>query len=375
MIILRDIQAQIEKKLYDGKVIIVYGPRRVGKTTLVREIVAKLPPSDTRYLLCDEPDVRLALTNKTSTELISYIGKKKLVVIDEAQRVRNIGLTLKLLVDTYPEVQIIATGSSSFDLSNTITEPLTGRTWEFILYPFSAGELSKVEDRIQMSRMLERRLMYGTYPDVVLHPEQSVDALRLLTKDYLYKDVLEYQRIKNPEILEKLLQALALQIGSEVATTELGSLLGVDKKTIVSYLRILEQSYVIFTLRPFMRNRRKELTKKRKVYFYDNGIRNALLGAFNPLELRTDVGALWENYCISERIKRNQLHGLWPNQYFWRTIDGQEVDLVEDWNGQISGFEMKWSNKTKKIPKTWKTNYPSATFTHIHRENYMEFVG
>ncbi len=374
MIIQRDVQPQIEKKLFQGKVIVVYGPRRVGKTTLVRAILEKFPVEDTRYLSCDEPDVRRALTDKTSTELISYLGKKKLIVLDEAQRVRNIGLTLKLLVDTAPTIQIIATGSSSFDLSNKIIEPLTGRTYEFFVYPFSASELSKHGSDIEENRLLETRLIYGTYPDVVTHPEIAADTIRRITRDYLYKDVLEYQRIKNPDVLEKLLQALALQIGNEVSTTELASLLGVDKKTISSYLRILEQSFVIFTRRPFVRNRRKELTKKCKVYFYDTGIRNALLGAYNTLDLRTDGGALWENYCMSERMKRNLKHDVWPNQFFWRTTDGQEVDLVEDWNGVISGYEIKWSKQNVRIPKAWRTNYPKATYTQIHRENYQDFV-
>ena len=206
------------------------------------------------------------------------------------------------------------------------------------------------------------------------HPEIAADTIRRITRDYLYKDVLEYQRIKNPDVLEKLLQALALQIGNEVSTTELASLLGVDKKTISSYLRILEQSFVIFTRRPFVRNRRKELTKKCKVYFYDTGIRNALLGAYNTLDLRTDGGALFENHCMSERMKRNLKHDVWPNQFFWRTTDGQEVDLVEDWNGVISGYEIKWSKQNVRIPKAWRTNYPKATYTQIHRENYQDFV-
>lgn len=375
MIIQRDIQPQIEAKLFQGKIIIVYGPRRVGKTTLVHALLEKFPPEDSRYLSCDEPDVRRALTDKTSTELVSYLGRKKMIVLDEAQRVKNIGITLKLLIDTYPEIQIIATGSSPFDLSNKIIEPLTGRAWEFVLYPLSAAELLKQTSTIEESRMLEYRLIYGAYPDVILHPERAAETIRHIAKDYLYKDVLEYQRIKNPDVLEKLLQALALQIGNEVATTELGNLLGVDKKTIQSYLRILEQSFVIFTLRPFVRNRRKELTKMRKVYFYDTGIRNALLGMFNPLELRTDTGALWENYCISERMKHNQIHSIWPNQFFWRTLGGQEIDLVEDWNGVIAGYEIKWSKQHIHIPKAWKTNYPTATYAQIHRENYREFVG
>lgn len=374
MIIQRDIQPQIESKLFQGKIIIVYGPRRVGKTTLVRAILEKFPPEDSRYLSCDEPDVRRALTDKTSTELVSYLGRKKMIVLDEAQRVKNIGMTLKLLIDTYPEIQIIATGSSSFDLSNKIIEPLTGRSWEFVLYPLSAAELLKQTDAIEESRMLEHRLIYGAYPDVILHPERAAETVRAITKDYLYKDVLEYQRIKNPAVLEKLLQALALQIGNEVAITELGNLLGVDKKTVQSYLRILEQSFVIFTLRPFVRNRRKELTKKRKVYFYDTGIRNALLGMFNPLALRTDTGVLWENYCVSERTKRNQKHAVWTNQFFWRTTDGQEVDLVEDVNGELAGFEIKWNERPLRIPKAWRTKYPHATYTQVNRSNYQDFV-
>lgn len=375
-IIPRLIQKQLEKSLFKGKIVIVYGARQVGKTTLVREIGKKY--SKTVYLNCDEPDVREALTGKTSTELKSYLGNQKLVIIDEAQRVPNIGITLKLLVDNFPEIQIVATGSSSLDLSNKTKEPLTGRKFEFYLFPFSVTELKFVFNQTEIDRLIPEMTIFGTYPEIILgnfsQKEREIN-LKNLAFSYLFKDLLAYQNIKNPEVLEKLLQALALQIGSEVSFNELALLLGIDKKTVESYVRILEQSFVIFRLAPFSRNIRNELKKMRKIYFFDNGIRNALINNLNPLNLRQDTGGLWENFMLSERIKHNSAKGRDVNSYFWRTTAGGEIDYLEERKGEIRAFEIKYQKEKIRIPKAFLNGYPSAKIKVINRENYLDFVG
>lgn len=373
MIVQRVIQAEIEKNLFKGKAIIVYGARQVGKTTLVAQIKQKYP-EQSLYLNCDEPDIREQLTDKTSTELMAFIGENKLVVIDEAQRIKNIGLTVKLLVDNAKRLQIIATGSSSFDLSNEIVEPLTGRAYEFTLYPLSIEELLTVHNKLEVNRLLERMIVFGMYPEVVIRTNETEKILKTLTRNYLYKDVLEYQHIKNPDFLEKLLQALALQIGSEVSYNELSNLLGIDKKTIASYIRILEQAFIIYTLKPFSRNLRKELGKLRKIYFCDTGIRNALINNFNPLSLRQDTGQLWENFLITERMKYYANHGKSADFYFWRTWSQQELDLVEETGGKLSAFEFKWGEKVPRKPKAWLGAYPESKYTLINRSNFMQFT-
>lgn len=371
MLITRLIETKIRQSLFKKKAIIIYGPRRVGKTTLVKKIQNSFP--HTLYLNCDEPDIRLALTDKTSTELIHYLGKKTpLVIIDEAQRVKNIGLTLKLLVDNTPEIQIIATGSSSFDLSNKIKEPLTGRVIEFFLPPFFLLEVEKEAQEIY--RLLENRLIFGLYPEVVLNPKEAIEILKNLYKSYLYKDALEYQGLRNPEIIEKLLTALALQAGSEVSYTELASLLNVDQKTIASYVRLLELAFVIFRLPPLSRNLRKEISKSRKIYFWDNGIRNAIINNFNSLSYRNDIGALWENFIIAERQKRNLIVSHYPNIYFWRTWQKQEIDYLEEKGGKIEGFEIKWVEKIKKPPKNFIEAYKNASFQVINKNNFLDFL-
>ncbi|MBI5414705.1 ATP-binding protein [Candidatus Peregrinibacteria bacterium] len=374
MFLERTIQKIVEQSLFQGKVVIIYGARQVGKTTLVKEIQKKFP-KDSEYLNCDEPDVREALTNKTSTELSSFLGKKKLIILDEAQRVKNIGLTLKLIVDNFPEMQIIATGSSSFDLSNEISEPLTGRKNEFYLFPLSLSELSGIYSEREIDRIIEQRIIYGMYPEIVESGLSAKEKLKSLAQSYSYKDVLAYQNMKSPEILEKLLQALALQIGNEVSYNELGALIGVDKNTIASYIQILEKAFIIFRLSPFSRNIRNELKKLRKIYFYDTGMRNALINNLNPLHLRQDQGALWENFMISERIKYNLNSSQDPNVYFWRTREQQEIDYIEESQGILSGFEFKWKKDTWKIPKVFLEAYPESSVHLIHRTNYQSFLG
>ncbi len=372
MIIPRLLQPRIEQVLFKNKVILLYGARQVGKTTLLREIQKKYPDNSV-YLNCDEPDIRLSFTNATSTALQALVKGKKLVLLDEAQRVENIGLTLKLMVDNFPEIQVIATGSSSFELSNQVVEPLTGRKYEFYLYPFSTEELKQIKPAIELRRLLEQMMIYGLYPEVEQKSSEAEDLVKNLARSYSYKDVLQYQDIRNPELLEKILQAVALQIGQEVSYNELGRLVGANKVTVANYLDILEKAFIIFRLRPYSRNLRKEISKMHKIYFYDNGIRNALINNFNPPQMRTDVGALWENFWISERIKNNSNHGLDVNKYFWRTYSQQEVDYVEDAGGKLQGFECKWSDKkTPKVPSNWKDFYPSADYNIVTPNKFFE---
>lgn len=373
MIIKRKIQEAIEDSLFGGKIIIIYGARQVGKTTLVMELIKK-HSDNSIYLNCDEPDVTRALQGKTSTEIKSFLGSKKLVIIDEAQRVRNIGLTLKLIADNFPEVQVVATGSSSFDLSNKISEPLTGRKLEFHLHPFSLEELKGVYNEIEINRLLEQRLIFGMYPEIVMSESSPEKKIKELARSYSYKDILAFHNIRNHEVLEKLLQALALQVGNEVSYNELASITGVDKVTVASYILLLEKTFIIFRLRPFSRNLRNELKKLRKIYFYDTGIRNALINNLNPLDLRTDIGGLWENFMISERLKYNQNHDLGKNIYFWRTIQKQEIDYIEEAGGRLSGFEFKWSNGKLRKPKAFLEAYPESSLELINRENYKTFV-
>ena len=374
MSIKRIIQEKIEKGLFKGKIAIIYGARQVGKTTMVKEIQNKYPEQSV-YYNCDEPDIRDSLTNKTSTELKAFIGNKRLVVIDEAQRVENIGLTLKLIADNFSETQIIATGSSSFELSNKIAEPLTGRKDEYYLYPFSLSELKSIYSDLEIDRLLERRMIYGMYPEITQSAEGTEQKLKSLALSYAYKDILQYQYIKNPELLEKLLKALALQIGSEVSYNELATMVGVSKQTVENYIQLLEKAFIIFRLGPFSRNLRNELKKMRKIYFYDTGIRNALINNFNPLDLRQDTGHLWENFMMSERIKRNSYNGTGANIYFWRTLQKQEIDLVEEQGGALSAFEFKWKKDAFKKPKAFLSAYPGSAIELVNRDSYKKFVG
>lgn len=370
MLFTRKIQSGVENHLFKGKAVIIYGARRVGKTTLVSQIQKKYP--DSLYLNGDEPDVRLALSNKTSTELLNYLGNRKFVVIDEAQRIINIGLTLKLLVDNAPKIQILATGSSSFDLSNKISEPLTGRAFEFFLPPLSLTEISS--DKIQTDRLLETRMIFGLYPEIVTHPENAQEIITNIYRNYLYKDALEFSALRRPEIIERLLAALALQIGSEVSLTELANLLEVDKQTISTYIRLLELAFVIFRLAPLSRNLRKEISKSRKIYFWDTGIRNAVINNFNFLSLRSDTGPLWENFLLAERLKFNASLSQTPNTYFWRTWSKQEVDYIEEAEGKFSAFEIKWSQTPKRPPITWSQTYPDSSWKLVNRANYLDFL-
>ncbi len=372
MIIKRAIQGRIEKYLFKGKIIAIYGARQVGKTTLVKEIIKK-HPDDSIYLNCDEPDIRALLSDKTSTELKFILGDKKLVVIDEAQRVKNIGITLKLIVDNFPEKQLVVTGSSSFDLTGEIEEPLTGRKLDFYLYPFSLEEISQIYSPLEIKRLLPQFLVYGMYPEVVLKPHMSQEILKSIAFSYAFKDVFKLYQIRNPEVLEKLLQALALQLGNEVSYNELSTILGIDKNTVANYIRILEQAFIVFKLSPFSRNLRNELKKLRKVFFYDVGVRNAYINNFNPIEIRDDVGKLWENFVITERIKLLNNHELAANFYFWRK-NNKEIDLIEERGGKLFAYEIKWGKKRVRPPKIFLETYKNSEFSVISQDNFQEFL-
>jgi predicted AAA+ superfamily ATPase len=369
----RTIQDAIEQSLFQGKAIIIYGARQVGKTTLIRAIQEKSAVPSV-YLNCDEPDVRRALSDKTSTELKMLTGNNRLVLIDEAQRVGTIGLTIKLLTDTAPDIQVIATGSSAFELSSRIEEPLTGRKREFRLYPFSLTELSQIYAPLEIRRIVERCMIFGLYPEIINAPEAAETALRELVRSYLYKDVLALQQIRNPEALERLVQSIALQIGNEVSYNELAQQVGVDKKTIESYLRVLEQSFIIFRLGSFSRNLRNELKKSRKIYFVDTGMRNAVINNLNAPDLRSDVGGLWENFVIAERMKRNHNQSQFPNTYFWRSHQKQEIDYIEELNGVLRGYEIKWRETRLKVPAGFSAAYPDCPVRLINRENMTGFL-
>lgn len=370
----REIQNSIENRLFKAKVIVIYGARQVGKTTLVKAIGKKFSDQEV-YLNCDEPDIRTLLTDATSTKLKNIVGRKKLVLIDEAQRVKNIGITLKLFVDELKNVQVIATGSSSFELSNEINEPLTGRKFEYTLYPLSMRELSSEFGWLETNRLLEDRILYGMYPDVVLNPNDKKNLLKDLTRSYLFKDVLSYQGIRKPEVLEKLLISLAAQIGSEVSFNELAGTVGIDKDTINKYLDLLEKAFVIFRLHPFSRNVRTEISKMRKVYFYDTGVRNALISNFNPLPSRNDKGTLWENFIISEKLKMNSFLNIDAKTYFWRTSQQQEIDYIEEKENSLFAYEFSWNvNKKKKIPLTFLKAYSTKESEIISSENYGKFL-
>jgi predicted AAA+ superfamily ATPase len=370
----RTLQKIIEAVFFRGRAVILYGARRVGKTTLIR-CIQSVSREDAIYFNCDEPDIRLQFTDATSSSLSQLIGTKKLILIDEAQRVKNIGITLKLLVDNFPGVQVVATGSSSLDLSNEIVEPLTGRKYEFHLHPFSIQELRQEYSVLELDRTLEQRMVFGMYPEVEQRPDESEVILRELSTSYLYKDVLQYQDIRRPELLEKLLLALALQIGNEVSFNELAVTLGVSKQTVANYMDLLEKAFVIFRLPSFSRNLRTELSKSRKFYFYDTGIRNALINNFNPLTMRVDAGALWENYMISERLKFTMNEGKIVNRYFWRTYQQQEIDYIEEIGGKLSAFEIKWKKRRTQVPKPFAEAYPDSSYELVHRHHYHPFVG
>lgn len=368
----RSIEKRLNQRMNKGKAIVLIGPRQVGKTTLIQEILAK---KEHLFLDADDPTTRSLLTAPSTAQLKSIIGQHKLLFIDEAQRIKGIGLTLKIITDQFKHVQVLVSGSSAFDLSNELNEPLTGRKWEYELFPITWQEFEEKHGHVAAEQQLEDRMRYGFYPDVLNHPGEEKEILHNLVNSYLYKDILNFSSIRKPEIIEKLVQALALQIGNEVSYTELSQIVGIDKNTVSDYIDILQKAYVIFKLGNFSRNLRNEIKTNKKIYFYDTGVRNTVIGNFNDLELRQDKGALWENFLIAERIKQNNYQKRNAHIYFWRTRQQQEIDFIEEENGQLSAFEFKWKAKPNaKISKTFTKAYEDAQTCIIDRSNFRTFV-
>lgn len=368
----RVIEKNIKSRVFKGKTIVLIGPRQTGKTTLIQSVLNA--HGEFLFFNGDDQSVRHLLENTDTLQLKRLIGKHNLVFIDEAQRIKNIGLTSKIIHDQFKNVQLILSGSSALDLSNAINEPLTGRTWEYQLFPISWEEFQNQTGYLDAHRQLNDRLIYGMYPEVINNVGEEQEVLKTLTNSYLYKDILALTNIKKPEVLERLLQALAYQMGAEVSYNELSRLLGVNKETISSYIQLLEKAFVVFRLNPLSRNLRNEIKTNRKIYFYDNGVRNSVISAFNDIELRSDKRALWENFLISERIKYLSYHNIYCNYYFWRTKQQQEVDWIEEKDLKIYAYEFKWNGKKKiKFPEKFVNGYQAQTQI-IDRDNFMDFV-
>jgi predicted AAA+ superfamily ATPase len=373
--IARKLQGIVMERLYQGKAVIILGPRQTGKTTLLRQIEEESGKRCT-ILNCDLNDIRKLLTEPSVAELKRVFAESEIVMIDEAQRVMNIGLTLKLIIDQISEVQLIVTGSSSLELSNFVNEPLTGRKFEYQLFPVSFAEMSDHSGYLETRRRLDNLLIYGMYPDVINNPGNEPEILKNLVSSYLYKDVFNYQDIRKPEFIDRLLEALALQVASEVSFNELARLLGTDPHTVERYVNLLEKAFITFRLRSYSRNARNELRKSRKIYFYDNGVRNTIIGNYTPLSGRTDSGRLWENWFISERMKHLHYNRIYARSYFWRTTQQQEIDYLEEDNGQLTAFEIKM-NPSKKVrfPLTFTKNYPGAEYRVVNYDSFPEFLG
>lgn len=363
----------IENKLFVGKVIILTGARQVGKTTLLKQLLRQR--EGVLWLNGDELQVQNLFANASADRLLSEFGDNKIVILDEAQRIENIGLRLKLIADSDSDIQVIATGSSAFELANKVNEPLTGRKWEYQMFPLSFGEMVAHHGKLKELRMLPRRIIYGYYPEVVTNDGNEVEILKLLTDAYLYKDILSWVSIKHPDKLQTLLRALAYQIGSQVSYNELSQMCSMDSKTVERYINLLEQCYIIFRLPSFSRNLRHELKSSRKIYFYDNGIRNALIADYRAPEVRQDIGALWENFVIAERMKGNEYYHRWVNRYFWRTKQQQEIDYLEEVGGKLHAYEMKWNPRAKaSITKTFTDAYPNTDYQVITPDKIADFL-
>ena len=371
--IFRTIIKNIKQEFFQKKAIIILGARQVGKSTMLKNLFQN--EEDVLWLDAENPDVSLIFENTTATRLESFFGKNKFVVIDEAQKINNIGSKLKLITDHIPNIQVIATGSSAFELRNQLNEPLTGRKFEHKLFPLSFIEMKDHIGLLEEIRMLPHRLVYGYYPEVVTAQNKEEKILRLLSDSYLYKDILLLKGIRKPEKLQELLKALAWQIGSEVNYHELGNLIGLKSETVEEYIHLLEQSFVIFRLNSFHTNQRNEIKKGKKVYFNDLGIRNAIINDFSPFETRKDKGNLFENYIINEIIKDSEYNERFEKFYFWRTQEQQEIDLIIEKNGQLKTVEIKWNPKAKvRLSKAFSNKYHNHTFTVINNDNFFEYL-
>jgi len=372
--VVRHIETEIQKYLFKRKTIIIYGARQVGKTTLVENLI-KNQNEKALFLNGDDSDVREALSDLNPAKIKPLIGDHKIIVVDEAQRIPETGLALKIIHDNYKDIQLIATGSSSFELAGKIKEPLTGRKFEFFLHPFSFGEMADHHGLLTETRMLEHRMVFGYYPDITLNPGQEIKLLKSLASSFLYKDLLTLEQIQKPVLLEKILRALALQTGNEVSYNELAQLIGSDKGTIEKYIDLLEKAYIIFRLNGLTQNVRNEIKKGKKIYFFDNGIRNAILGNYLPLASRADTGALWENFLVSERHKLLHNKDFDFQSWFWRTTQQQEIDYIEELQGRKYAYEFKWNSaKKSQLSKSFANGYPDTEFQVITADNFSEFL-
>ena len=375
MIIKRYILSKIKQDLVPGKVVVIYGPRQTGKTTLLNEIKSALKEK-MLFVSGEDRFVQEWLSSRSIAILKKHIGDYKILIIDEAQHINQVGLNLKLIVDHVENVKIIATGSSSFELANQIGEPLVGRKWQFDLFPIAQIELKEQEDYLSTKENLSERLIFGSYPEVIttIGLDRKKQLLNSIVDNYLFKDILALKELKKPPKLTALLKLLAFQIGKEVSVSELANNLNVNFSTVERYLDLLTKIFIIIRVDGFSRNLRKEITKNSRYYFYDNGIRNALINNFNDLQTRNDVGQLWENYIVLERLKKRTYTQIFASQYFWRTYDQKEIDLVEEREGKLFGYEIKWGDKKIKEPKIWRETYPNAEYKVINQENYLEFI-
>ncbi len=369
----RIIEDKIKSKLFSGKLVLIFGPRQSGKTTLLRQILASYPEHGA-YYNCDEREVRDLFSSQNSSVLRSVIGTKKLILIDEAQRIDNAGLNLKIIVDNIPDVQVIASGSSSFELSDKLNEPLTGRKWEYNLYPLAFQELAGNTEPMEEIKHLKLRLVYGAYPEVVTNPGNEQEILANLSSSYLYKDVFALHDLRRPELVEKLLRALAFQVSSEVSYHELAQLVDSDRSTVERYIGILERAFVLFRLPNFSSNLRNEIKRSRKIYFWDNGIRNALISDYRPVELRDDIGKLWENYIVSELFKKRDYLKLLAQPFFWRSKSSGDVDYLEVLNSVITAYELKWNPKKVARARAFQNAYPQAELKLINPGNYFQYL-
>lgn len=370
----RTIENSILERISDNKSIILLGPRQCGKTTLLKSISKKLKKPFI-WFNGDNPSDATLLENSSLERLKNIIGQREIIIIDEAQGIPKIGKTIKLIVDYIGNVCPILSGSSSFELSDALNEPLTGRKYEFNLFPLSFRELTNHNDFRTELQQVEKRLVFGSYPEIITLPGKEKELLNLLSSSYLYKDIFKFGNIRKPSELAKIVQLLAWQMSSEVNTSEVAKSAGTSSETVERYIDILEKAYIVFRLPAFSRNVRNEIKKNKKIYFYDNGIRNAVIGNFSFLNSRNDVGALWENYLVAERKKINTYKGLYSRSYFWRTQQQQEIDYIEEIDGKISAFEFKWNpNKKSGFPKTFVKNYHPDKLEIINSENYESFL-
>ncbi|MFH1361415.1 MAG: ATP-binding protein [bacterium] len=354
---------------------VIYGPRRCGKTTLLKKFIEQVE-GDYLFVTGEDITVQDSLSSQSIEKLKNFIGSNKLLIIDEAQKIKNIGLNLKLIVDHIMGIKVISTGSSSFDLAQNIGEPLTGRKIVLRMFPLAQLEIKQLEDLHQTMANLDSRLIYGSYPEIIINQDNQMRGqyLKEIVSSYLYKDILELDGLRHSDKILRLLQLLAFQIGKEVSCNELGTQLGMSKNTVDRYLDLLQQAFVLFRLSGFSRNLKKEVSKTSRYYFLDLGIRNALINNFNPLNLRDDAGMLWENYIIAERIKKQEYQQILANNYFWRTYDQKEIDLIEEREGALFGYEIKLGKKEGRAPKDWLATYPQAKYFVVNKENYLEFI-